>query len=297
MGAHHSHGPSNQRRLVLTLCLVVVYMVAEIVGGLISGSLALLADAGHMFSDAGALIIAVVAIRIALRAPSKTHTFGYRRAEVIGALANGATLFVIAGIIAYEAIVRLGNPPDVEGPLMLAVAAGGLVINLVGLAILHGGKSSNINVRGAWLHVLADTLGSVGAIASGSLITAFGWQWADPVASLIISGLIGYSSWRLIKQTAAVLMQAVPSSVSIELIEETLATTAGVVSVHDLHAWSMTGERPVVSAHLQIEPDLERSALMQTITERLGELDIRHSTIQLDCPTTCEPCDPSDGHD
>ena len=293
-GHSHTHhaGEQNARRIAVTLGLVVIYMAAEVIGGLLSNSLALLADADHMLSDAAALAVALVAMRIARRPPTATHTFGYRRAEILAALANGAALIAIAGYIGYHAIARLSAPPDVRGPLMLAVAVGGLAINLAGLYLLHGGKSESLNVHAAWLHVLADALGSVGAIVSGLLITLGGWTWADPVASLLITALVVYSAWALLKQTTAVLMQAVPKGIDLASVEQVLTGADGVVAVHDLHVWSVTSDRVVMSAHLTVHPGVDRQRVMDEVHRCMrDQFDVHHSTIQLDCPGECAPCD------
>jgi cobalt-zinc-cadmium efflux system protein len=278
--------------LAITLVLVVVYMVAEVIGGLLSNSLALLADAAHMLSDAGALAVSMFALHVARRPPSSTHTYGYHRAEILGALANGATLVAIAAYIFYEAYARIGAPPEVRGGLMMWVAVGGLAINVAGLWILHGGKSDNLNVRGAWLHVLADALGSVGAIAAAIGITVFGWHWADPVASIVIGLLVVYSSWALLRETVGVLMQAAPRRIDVDALTATLESVEGVVEVHDLHVWSITSGRDVLSTHLLIEPDAPRQSVMSEVTRRLrDDFDLHHSTIQLDCdPAVCAPC-------
>jgi cobalt-zinc-cadmium efflux system protein len=293
-GAHsHARGAGDRHvgRVTATLALVVVYMVAEVVGGLASGSLALLADAGHMLSDAGALVLALVATRSAGRPATATHTYGYRRAEILAALANGAALIAIAGTIGYHAVLRIGAPPDVHGPLMLAVASGGLAVNLAGLYILRGGKSESLNVRGVWLHVVADALGSVGAIASGVLVWAFGWNLADPIASLIIAALVVYSGWHLLAQTTGVLMEAVPKGIELSSVERVLTSVDGVLSAHDLHVWSVAGEGAVMSAHLTVAPDADRRHVIDEIHRRIGqEFGVHHSTIQLDCPGDCAPC-------
>lgn len=295
MGARHSHDHGGERaskRLTLTLALVSVYMIAEVVGGLLANSLALLADAGHMLSDAGALVVTLLAIRIGRRPPSATHTFGYRRAEILAALANGAALVAIAGYIVYESIGRIGAPPDVEGGLMLGVAAGGLVINLVGLWLLHGAGGDSLNVRGAWLHVLADALGSVGAIAAALLILGFGWHWADPIASIAIAALVVYSAWSLLVQTVAVLMQRVPERIDLTALEAALTAIDGVLDVHDLHVWSVTRGRDVMSAHVTIDGDADRAGVAGQI-QRIAadDFELHHSTVQLDCPPQCEPCE------
>lgn len=294
VGYGHAHGPGrdgDRRRLRLTLILVLIYMVAELVGGLISGSLALLADAGHMFSDAGSLIVALLALRVGERAASRTHTFGYQRAEILAALLNAATLIAVAGYIFVEAYQRIGTPPQIAGGLMLVVAIGGLIVNLAGLWILGGGHGESLNVRGAWLHVFADTLGSVGAILAAVAVAAFGWLWADLVASVIIALLVLFSSGALLSQTVRVLMQAVPERIDIALLEGALRSIDGVVGVHDLHVWSLTSGREVMSAHLTIEPEADRRAVATLVHERLhGDFEIHHSTIQLDCPGECAPC-------
>ncbi len=287
----HDHTHASGRRLGLTLTLVVGYMVAEVVGGLLSGSLALLADAGHMASDSAALVLALFAHRISRRPATRTHTFGYRRAEILAALANGAALIAIAAVIAYEAVGRMGAPPQVRGTLMLAVASGGLVVNLLSLWILHGGRNANLNVRGAWLHVIADALGSVGAIVAALAIEYLGWTWADPVASLAISTLVVYSAWRLLRQTVGVLMQAVPSHVDLEALEHALTGVDGVVAVHDLHVWSVTSGRDVMSAHLSLAEGAERDRVAELVHKRLhDDFNLDHTTIQLECPKGCRPC-------
>ena len=309
MGLHHDHshhGPEhdaagspdagdpaarNGRRIAITLVLVLLYMVAEVVGGLLSNSLALLADAGHMLSDAGALVIALLAMRIGRRPPSTTHTFGYRRAEILGALVNGAALLAIAGYIAYEAVTRVLSPPEVRGGLMMIIACGGLVVNLVGLAILHGGRSESLNVRAAWLHVLADALGSVGAIIAGGMVMLFGWTWADPVASLVIAGLVIVSALALLRQTTAVLMQAVPEGIDIASVERALTSVSGVLAVPDLHIWALTGGQVFLSAHLTIAPDLRRQTVLDEVHRLMRErFGVHHTTVQLDCPEDCAPC-------
>jgi cobalt-zinc-cadmium efflux system protein len=302
----HSHGrghddrheqggaDATSRRLALTLALVATYMVAEVIGGLLSNSLALLADAGHMLSDAGALALSLLAISIARRPPSRTHTFGYQRAEILAALVNGALLVAISGYIFYEAYQRFGNPPEVRGELMMVVAAGGLAINLAGLWILHGGRNQSLNVRGAWLHVLSDALGSIGAIAAAILVSVFGWRWADPAASLVIGALVIFSAWSLLRATVGVLMQAVPAHIDIAAVHAALISIDGVCEVHDLHIWTVTPGRDVVSAHVACYAEVDREVVMAEVQRRLRErFDLRHSTIQFDVdPELCDPCEP-----
>lgn len=284
----------NVRRLTVTLVLVIGYMVAEVVGGLWANSLALLADAGHMLSDAGALALSLLAMSIARRPPSTTHTFGYQRAEILAALVNGALLVAISGTIFVAAYHRIGDPPAVRGGLMMVVSSGGLAVNLAGLWILHGGRKQSLNVRGAWLHVASDALGSLGAIVAAVCVTWFGWNWADPVASLVIAVLVVFSAWALLRSTVGVLMQAVPSHIDIAAVHGALVSIAGVREVHDLHVWSVTSGKDVVSAHVTAEPGADREAVMSEVQRRLRErFDLRHSTIQFDVdPALCDPCPP-----
>jgi cobalt-zinc-cadmium efflux system protein len=284
----------NVRRLAVTLGLVAGYMVAEVVGGLWANSLALLADAGHMLSDAGALALSLLAMSIARRPPSTTHTFGYQRAEILAALVNAALLIAISGTIVVAAYQRIGDPPAVRGGLMMAVSSGGLAINLAGLWILHRGRSQSLNVRGAWLHVASDALGSIGAILAAVCISALGWNWADPVASLVIAVLVVFSAWALLRSTVGVLMQAVPSHIDIAAVHAALVSIDGVREVHDLHVWSVTSGQDVVSAHVTTELAADRDSVMSEVQRRLRErFDLRHSTIQLDVdPALCDPCPP-----
>jgi len=289
----HAGGTDPRRRLAATLALVTGTMIAEVVGGYLSGSLALLADAGHMLSDAGALVVALVAMTIARRPASRSHTFGYQRAEILGALLNGAVLLVVAGMIVVEAFRRIAAPPHVHGVVMLAVAAFGLGVNLLGLWMLREGRDGSLNMRGVWLHVLADALGSVGAIVAGALVAGVGWTWADPVASVIIAVLITYSSWSLLRATVAVLMQAAPAHVDVDALEDALVAIDGVVAAHDVHVWSVTSGRDVMSAHLTLEPSADRRAVLDAVQRGLRDrFDLQHSTVQLDCPDPCSACRP-----
>ncbi len=289
MGHHHHHDPraANQRRLALTLGLVLVYMVAEVVGGLLTGSLALLADAGHMLSDAAALALAVFAIHIARRPADARRTYGYHRAEILAALANGVTLVVIALFILREAWERFRAPQEVLGGWMMAVATGGLLINLGGMWLLHGGRGDSLNLRGAWLHVASDALGSVQAIVAGALIALFGWHWADPLASVLIALLVAWSSWALLKESVGVLMEGTPQHIDVGEVDAAIRGLTGVEQVHDLHVWTITSGRESLSAHVRVG-ERQRSDLLteirRLITERFG---IEHVTIQLEPEDIC----------
>jgi cobalt-zinc-cadmium efflux system protein len=295
---HASHWRSaNQRQLAVALALASIYMLAEVVGGFVTGSLALLSDAGHMFSDVAALALSYAAISVARRAAGPRRSFGWHRVEILAALINGSALFVVIMIIFSEAIQRWVQPQPVYSPGMMLVAAGGLVVNALMLWVLHGGRDSDLNMRGAWLHVLADTLGSVAALAAGGLIAVFGWLWADPAASFLIGSLVLFSSLRLVREAVSVLLESVPKDIDIDAVRDSLAGVPGVQQVTDLHVWSITTGLTCLLAHIVPETsgnDLETTAsrstpqhthsallarLHQTLQERFP---IQHITIQIE---------------
>ncbi|MEX0703312.1 MAG: cation diffusion facilitator family transporter [Planctomycetales bacterium] len=287
-GHDHQHGhcgraAGNRRRLALTLALAAGYMVAEVVGGILTNSLALLADAGHMLSDVGALALSLFAVWIADR-PSPAHrTYGHYRAEILAALVNGAALVAVSLFIFVEAYERFRDPPEVRGPLMMAIAVGGLLVNLAGLFILHGGRRESLNIRGAWLHVLSDALGSVGAIAAGGLIWAFGWRWADPLASVLIAVLVIYASWRLLAEAVSVLMESAPRGIDVDDVFAALKQTPGVLGVHDLHVWTITSGLDSLSAHVVIGDEREHHHVLTDLRKMLHErFGIDHVTIQIE---------------
>ena len=293
----HHHRRANRRRLTWALVLAATYLVAEVVGGLLTGSLALLADAGHMLSDVAALGFALFATWIASRPATAHRTYGHTRAEVLAALAQGAALVAVALVIVVEAIERLQAPTPVLGLGMLAIATGGLVVNLLGLWILNAGRSDSLNVRGAWLHVLSDALGSVGAIAAGAAIWAFGWHWADPAASIAICGLILFSAWHLLRESVDVLMETAPRDLDVGEIRSALGETPGVLEVHDLHVWAIGSGEVSFSTHVVAKPDADAAALLARIQQMLaGRFGLDHATIQIEppresgegCPTDCE---------
>ena len=286
--AHDDHARSradDRRRLSVTLALVATYLVAEVVGGLWTGSLALLADAGHMFSDVGALALSLFAIWLAQRPASVERTFGYHRVEILAALANAVALIVVVLLILREAIERLGAPREVLGAPMLFVAVGGLFVNLAGLWMLHGGKDSNLNVRGAWLHVLSDTLGSIGVIAAAFVVWAFGWSQADPIASIGIALLVIFASWQLLRETVGVLMEAAPGHIDVEEVRRVLCETRGVLSIHDLHVWTITSGFVSLSCHVESSHRVADHELLAALQELLRErFGIDHVTIQVEPP-------------
>jgi len=277
----------NIRRISITLGLVALYMVAEVIGGLVTNSLALLADAGHMLSDGASLGLALFALWIARRPRNAEKTFGYHRAEILAALVNGAVLVVVAVYIVVEAWSRFRSPEEVDGRTMMWIAVGGLLVNIVGMVVLHGGRDESLNVRGAWLHVVADTLGSVQAIVAGILIWAFGWNIADPVASVLIAVLVAWSSWALLRDSVNVLMEGTPKHIDAREVREALRSVEGVVEVHDLHLWTITSGFESLSVHARVE-GRARSEVLRDIREIAAtRFGIEHSTVQLEDADEC----------
>ena len=285
---HDHSGETNTRRLAVTLALVLVYMGAEVVGGLVADSLALIADAGHMFSDAAALGLTLFAMRFARRPATTSRTYGSYRAEILAALVNGATLVAVAVYIFVEAVERFRTPPEVQGGLVLLIASGGLLVNGAGLWILRGGDQTNLNMRGAWLHVLTDALGSLQAIVAGALIWAYGWNWVDPVASVLIGLLVVYSSWSLIRQSVAVLMEGAPGHIDVDAVRSALLELPHVTNVHDLHVWTITSGFVALSAHVTCPGIHDHAPLLRDAQALLAQrFGIRHTTIQIDLDPSC----------
>lgn len=258
-------------------------MVAEIVGGLWTNSLALLADAGHMLSDVAALALSFFAVWIASRPAPVHRTYGYYRAEILAALANGAGLVAVSVFIFFEAYERIQEPPEVKGEVMMFIAVGGLLVNLAGLWILHGGRDANLNVRGAWLHVLGDTLGSVGAILAGAAIWGLGWYWVDPAASALIGMLIIYSSWRLLAESVSVLMESAPLGIDVDEVRSAISAAPEVIGVHDLHIWSITSGMESLSAHVVVDEIGKQVSVLKSLRKMLhDQFGIHHITIQVE---------------
>ena len=286
-GPHHDHtAGASAQRLRLVLLLSAIYLVAEVVGGIYTNSLALLADAGHMLSDVASLTLALLAMRVALRPPTVRRTFGYQRAEILAALANGAALVAAAVWIIIEAWQRLKVPAVVDGLPMLGIATGGLLVNVLAMALLHANRDASLNMRGAWLHVATDALGSVGAMIAGAAVWKFGATWADPVVSLVIATLVALSAWRLLRETVDVLMESAPAHVDVALVREALGKVPGVTTVHDLHVWSIGSGTVALSGHVQVAPALsgdEHALLLASLCAMLREqFGIAHSTIQVE---------------
>jgi cobalt-zinc-cadmium efflux system protein len=275
-------------RLALVLALTVAFMFVEAVGGWISGSLALLADAGHMLTDAGALGLTLLSAWIGLRPASHSKTYGYQRWEILAALINGAALFGIAGWVVVEAVQRIQHPEPIRAGLFLIVAAGGLVVNLVSLGILHGIKDGNLNTRGAYLHVLGDVLGSVGALSAAAIIATTGWTLADPIVSVALALLILVGAWRLMRESTDILLESVPGHVSMPEVQRRILGVTGVTAVHDLHVWGVTSDLVAMSGHA-IVPDLtHHPEVLEQIRSEMCQLGIGHVTIQLEVQHECE---------
>jgi cobalt-zinc-cadmium efflux system protein len=264
------------------LVLTAIFLVAEVVGGIVSGSLALLADAGHMLTDVAALALSLAAFRWARRPATPERTYGWVRAEILAALVNGAALLVIVGWVVWEAVARIQAPPEIDGPLMLGVAIAGLVVNAVGLRLLHGHHHGSLNMRGAYLHVLGDLLGSVGAIAAGVVVAATGWTAADPLASILIAALILVSAWRLVREATDVLLEATPGHVDMEALLEDLRTVDGLDEIHDLHVWTLTSGFVALTGHGVLVHPTRHGAVLDEVRRRCESRGITHVTFQLE---------------
>ncbi len=282
MHEHEHEAPSG--RLGIALVITLGYMAVEIAGGLLFNSLALLADASHMLSDAMALGLSWIAVRIGRRSAGERHTFGFKRSEILAALANGLALWVIAALVMYEAVNRIYAPMTVQGAGMLAVAFAGLAVNLAIAALLFKGRKESLNIKGAFLHVVADAMGSVGAIVAALVILFTGRNWVDPFASILIGLLVLYSSWGLVKESVHILMEGVPAGIDVKQIEQAMVQQAGVCCVYDLHVWSITSGRNSISAHVVLDDSVqERDGILMNLMALLKDrFGIEHSTIQIE---------------
>ncbi len=285
--AHGSHGHSaagaSRGRLLIVLALVVGFLVIEVVGSLLTNSLALLADAGHMLTDAVGVALALLAIQFAARPSTAAKSYGYYRLEILAAVANAVLLFGVAAYILFEAYRRFNEPAEVLGLPMLGIAVVGLVVNLVSMRLLAAGAKTSLNLRGAYLEVLGDFLGSVAVLVAGLVILATGWAFADPLASVLIALLILPRTWGLLREAVDVLLQATPKGVNLDEVRSHLLRAEGVADAHDLHAWAMTSGMNVVSAHVIIEPGADPARVLDEICACLSDdFDMEHSTIQLE---------------
>jgi len=286
----HNHGEHaaqvGHRRLRLALGLVIAIMAFEVAGGIVSNSLALLGDAGHMLVDALALGLSLFAMTMAKRPPTREKTFGYHRMEIMAALANGTFLILVSVYIFYEAYHRFLNPPSINTPVMLLVAAIGLAANLAGLMLLRGVSHGNLNIKAALWHIIGDTISSVGVILAGVVIIITGWQFADPVIAVFIGCIILWGAVRIVREAADILLEAVPKNIHVGDVITAVKEVAGVNDIHDVHIWTITSGIHALSAHVVIQDQMVSNSaeIVRTITNCLSQqFDIGHTTLQLEC--------------
>jgi cobalt-zinc-cadmium efflux system protein len=285
-GAAHVHRhASSEARLGWAALLTGGFMLAEAVGGLVSGSLALIADAGHMLTDAASLTLAWLAFRIARRPADWRRTYGFHRFQVLAAYSNGLALFFIAAAIGYEAVQRLREPVEVLAGPMLAIAILGLLLNLAAYLVLHGAGRDNLNVRGAMLHVLSDLMGSAAAILAALVILWTGWTPIDPLLSVLVAALILHSAWGLVRDAGHILLQAAPAGLDVRRLEAELeAAIPGVEDIHHVHAWSLTEERPMVTLHARVADARDGGRVAAAIKAHLrARYGVTHATVEIEC--------------
>ena len=292
MGLHGAHGHGNAhgpdrsrdaRALAAVLGLTALFAVVEVVGGLLADSLALLADAAHMLSDGASLALALGAIWLAQRPAPARLSFGYRRAEILAALANGVALVAVAIWIIVEGVGRLSSPPDVDGTVTLAIGLVGLAVNTVGATILRRAGSQSLNMRAATLHVFADLLGSAGVVVAAILVLSLGWLRADPVIAIAIGALVLASSWRVLRESVAVLLEGTPEGIDAQAVGRRMAAAPGVREVHDLHIWTITSGFPALSAHVLVGPEEDCHARRRELSRMLdAEFGLQHTTLQVE---------------
>lgn len=294
-GHDHAHGHAHEqasagstRALAWALGLTLIILVAEGAGGWIANSLALLADAGHVLTDAGALGLSLFVSWLARQPGSPEKTYGYLRWEILAALINGATLLVISAWIVIEAVMRFQHPEPVSGGIMLIAAVLGFVINAIAVWLLHGVREGSLNVRGAYLHVLGDMLASGGTVVAALIIRSTGWLQADPIASLLTTILIVLGAWRLVRESVDVLLEASPPHIDLDLVRNQLESVGGVESVHDLHVWTVTSGMVALSAHAIVRESSDHQTVLEQSHDLLARLGIHHVTIQLECDAAFE---------
>jgi len=284
---HHAHADQSTRALKMALAITLVVLVAEAIGGWVSNSLALLADAGHVLTDAGALALSLFVAWFSRQPAKAEKTYGLLRWEILAAFINGATLLGISAWIVVEAIIRFRSPEPVSGGLMLVVATVGLVANAIAAWLLHPVGDTSLNVRGAYLHILGDLLASVGTIVAALVIRYTGWLAADPLASLLTTALIVRGAWSLVRESVDVLLEATPSHIALDEVRSTLAGIPGVDSVHDLHVWTVTSGMVALSAHAIVADAQQHQAVLEKACGLLDKLGIHHVTIQVEQRDIC----------
>lgn len=281
----HDHGSGNMRRVVVALVLTGAFMVVEVVGGIISGSLALLADAGHMLTDTMALALAAVAFHVSKRPADAKLTYGYQRFQILAAFVNGLSLLLIVAWILYEAVDRFRNPSEILGNTMLLIAAIGLVVNLVSFVVLHGGDRDNLNIRGAAIHVAGDLLGSVAAIVAAIVIIYTGWTPIDPLLSVVVAMLILRSAWALVKRSAHVLLEGAPEWLDLDTMQQRIVSKVpAVVSIHHVHVWGLTPQDLMLTMHVRLQgaPSNPTECIRQIKAVLKGEYGIGHTTVEIE---------------
>lgn len=293
MSAGHDHGAGtkNEKALWIAVALTGCFLIAEVVGGILAQSLALLSDAAHMFTDVAALAISLAAIRIARRPADQKRSFGYYRFEILAAAFNAILLFIVAAYILYEAYKRLSNPPEIQSTTMLVIAVLGLLINLISMRVLAGGKDESLNVKGAYLEVWSDMLGSLGVIVGAVIIRLTGWTWVDSVVAVGIGLWVLPRTWILLKASLNILLEGVPEEIDVGQVGEALLAVPGVLSIHDLHVWAISSGKVSLTAHVVHAPEVPAAVVLDVIRERLAhDFKITHVTVQ------CElvPCGQTD---
>jgi len=281
----HEHNEANSRRVLIALVMTAVFTVVELIGGLITGSLALLADAGHMLTDTMALTLAIVAFRVSNRPADSRRTYGYQRFQILAAFINGLCLLGIVAWIIIEAVSRLLSPQDVLATGMLYVACTGLIVNVLSFAVLHGGDRENLNMRGAALHVLGDLLGSVAAIAAALVIIATGWTPIDPILSVLVAMLILRSAWHLVRHSVHVLLEGSPDWLDVRRMQDDVTQRVNaVVAIHHVHVWGLTQQDLMLTMHIVLDrPGTNATAVVREVKQILqSDYGIRHSTIEVD---------------
>jgi cobalt-zinc-cadmium efflux system protein len=288
-GHDHGHGPVKRRaeagRLRWVLAITVAFMVAEAAAGWLAGSLTLLADAAHMLTDAGALALSLFAMRMAQRPADDEKTYGYVRLEILAALVNGATLLVLSVLIVHEAWTRLRAPGPVDGTAMMVIGGLGLGVNIAGAALLHGHARGNLNMRGAYLHILGDLLGSVAAVVAGGVILLTGWTPVDPLMSVAIALLILYSAWKLVREATDVLLEAAPSHINVAEVVAELRSIRGLDQIHDVHVWTLTSGFVALSGHGVIDSPVNHTRILEEVQGKMKARGIDHVTFQLELRT------------
>ena len=281
-------GRASVRSLRLALALTGTLLVAEVVGGFLSNSIALLADAGHMLTDVAALALSLFVAWFSRQPSTPKKSYGYLRWEILAAFLNGAALFLISAAIVIESVLRMRNPEPIEVGLMLLVAIGGLIVNIWAAAILHPASHSNMNVRGAYLHVLGDLFGSVGVLGAAVIIHFTGWLYADPIASLLTTVLIMRGAWKLVRESVDILLEGVPSHIDLAAVRSQMEAIPGIESVHDLHVWSVTPKLVAMSAHAIVRDPSQQQHVLEHVHDAMGLFGIGHVTVQLECDDMVE---------